>query len=263
MKRTAILSLVTLTTTLACGPDDGRPTRQGVPWGGGDFVDADGGAADDAADGGAADDDGDGADDDTAGPSDCVYMFSGPGGCGAPPPDGTVDPDADADDNGPDPADEPDGTGPTPPTSPDPDGWDPALAALEEEMLVLVNDLRARGVDCGWSTMPPVPPLAMETTLRSAARYHSQDMADNGYFDHNSQDGRSPWDRIGQAGYAGMPVGENIAAGNGTAAATFDQWVHSAGHCRNMMSANATEIGIGVAVGGPYGAYWTQTFGAR
>jgi uncharacterized protein YkwD len=68
---------------------------------------------------------------------------------------------------------------------------------------------------------------------------------------------------MAEAGYEASPVGENIAAGNGTAEATFTQWVNSPGHCQNMMTGNANEIGIGVFFGGGYGAYWTQTFGAR
>jgi uncharacterized protein YkwD len=103
----------------------------------------------------------------------------------------------------------------------------------------------------------------MDPALRRAARLHSADMAENNYFDHNSQDGRSPWQRMGEAGYTGQPAAENIAAGNRTAAATFEQWRQSDGHCRNMMAQNANEIGIGYAEGGSYGAYWTQTFGAR
>jgi uncharacterized protein YkwD len=87
-------------------------------------------------------------------------------------------------------------------------------------------------------------------------------MADNDYFDHTSLDGRSPWDRMAQAGYDGMPFGENIAAGSSTADGTFHQWLNSPGHCMNMMSQNANELGVGVAFGGSWGAYWTQTFGA-
>lgn len=83
-------------------------------------------------------------------------------------------------------------------------------------------------------------------------------MADNDYFDHNSRNGDSPWDRIGAAGYTAQAIGENIAAGNGSAADTFEQWVTSDGHCQNMMSQNATEIGVGYVNGNAsYGHYWT------
>jgi len=164
------------------------------------------------------------------------------------------------------PTPEPDPTTPEPepePTSPDPDGWDPAWIALEDEMLRLVNEFREAGGSCPSGSFGPRGPLRMDPALRTAARLHSEDMANNGYFSHTGQDGSSPWSRIGEAGYTAQPTGENIAAGNRTAQSTFDQWRTSDGHCRNMISTNSNEIGIGYAPGGGYGHYWTQTFGAR
>ena len=130
-------------------------------------------------------------------------------------------------------------------------------------MLRLVNQFRATGGDCPSGTFGPRPALRMDPALRRAARLHSADMAEHNYFDHSSQDGRSPWQRMGEAGYTGQPAAENIAAGNHTAASTFEQWRRSDGHCRNMMTQNANEIGVGYAEGGSFGSYWTQTFGAR
>jgi uncharacterized protein YkwD len=36
---------------------------------------------------------------------------------------------------------------------------------------------------------------------------------------------------------------------------------NSAGHNTNMLNASYTRIGIGRAIGGTYGAYWTTVFG--
>lgn len=143
------------------------------------------------------------------------------------------------------------------------DSWPSDWASREDAMLVLVNELRASGTVCGARNYPSVPALAMNAELRSAARLHSQDMAEQNYFDHNSLDGRDPWDRIRDSGYAGFGVGENIAAGGASAEAAFQQWVNSPGHCSNMMSSDAREIGVGYAFGAnsTYGHYWTQTFG--
>lgn len=144
-------------------------------------------------------------------------------------------------------------------------GWPEEFARSEEAVLAQVNALRARGATCGGATLPAVPPLTMNAELRQAARLHSADMATNDYFDHTSQDGRSFGQRAAEAGYRGAPVGENIAAGSAGADATFAQWLNSPGHCQNMMSARAREIGIGHAFddGARYGHYWTQVFGAR
>lgn len=131
-------------------------------------------------------------------------------------------------------------------------------------MVGLVNRLRAQGARCGTRSYDPAGPVEMNNELRNAARAHSTDMADNDYFAHASQDGRSPWERISAAGYRGQGVGENIAAGNSTAQATFDQWLNSPGHCSNMMNPSANEMGVGFAVGSArYGSYWTQVFGRR
>ena len=131
-------------------------------------------------------------------------------------------------------------------------------------MVGLVNQLRATGATCGTTTHSAVGPVTMNQYLREAARNHSQDMADQDYFTHDSLDGRTPWDRIAATAYQGSPVGENIAAGNSTAQATFTQWLNSPGHCRNMMNGNANEMGVGYATGpGRFTDYWTQNFGRR
>lgn len=143
------------------------------------------------------------------------------------------------------------------------DGWPTAWAEREDEMLVLVNELRAAGVRCGRTNFRATTALSMNAELREAARLHSKDMADRDYFDHTSLDGRSPWDRIDDAGYDGFGIGENIAAGNAAARDTFEQWVSSPGHCSNMMNPDAREIGIGYAnnARASFEHYWTQTFG--
>jgi uncharacterized protein YkwD len=145
-----------------------------------------------------------------------------------------------------------------------PCNWPSAQAAEEDAMVGLVNQLRATGATCGSTTHAAVGPVVMNAQLRQAARDHSQDMADQDYFEHDSLDGRTPWTRIAATGYQGSPVGENIAAGNRVAQQTFSQWVYSPGHCRNMMNGNANEMGVGYAVGqGRFTHYWTQNFGRR
>ncbi len=140
--------------------------------------------------------------------------------------------------------------------------WPPQQTTEEDAMVALINAQRAQGATCGRRTFGAAPPVVMNEHLRQAARDHSQDMADNNYFDHRSQDGRSPWDRIGDTDYAGRGVGENIAAGNDDAEATFRQWLNSPGHCANFMNASAEDMGVGYATGpGRYRHYWTQVFG--
>ncbi len=126
--------------------------------------------------------------------------------------------------------------------------------AEEIEMLRLVNNLRSEN---------GLPPLRLNPNLNKACFNHSKDMADNNYFSHAGLNGSTFSQRAINAGYTGSPLGENIAAGGSTAAATFDQWKNSPGHRSNILNTNANEMGIGHAsrVGSTYTHYWTQIFG--
>jgi uncharacterized protein YkwD len=89
-------------------------------------------------------------------------------------------------------------------------------------------------------------------------------MGTRGYFDHMTPEGGSPQDRMKAAGWsAGGYTGENIAAGNATAAATVQQWMSSPGHCENIMDPSYQFLGVGyfAAPGSKYKHYWTQNFG--
>ncbi|CRK62107.1 Allergen V5/Tpx-1 related [Alloactinosynnema sp. L-07] len=134
-----------------------------------------------------------------------------------------------------------------PKPAPVPPGADPA----ESEVLAIVNTERSKA-GCG--------PLRWHDTLALAARKHSADMAANNYFDHNSQDGRSPFDRIKAEGYT-KGGGENIAAGQATPKSVMESWMKSPGHRANILNCDFKELGVGMAKGGSYRIYWTQAFG--
>lgn len=130
----------------------------------------------------------------------------------------------------------------------------PTLDSEERAFVGMLNDYRRQN---GITT-----PLQVSIALTNAAKWHSGDMAQYGYFDHIDRLGRDPFVRMAAFGYAYQTFkGENIAAGNSTAAATFDQWRNSSLHNANMLNSAFRAIGIGRAVGGPYGYYWTNTFG--
>jgi hypothetical protein len=89
-------------------------------------------------------------------------------------------------------------------------------------------------------------------------------MAQNNYFDHNDLPiGRTWSQRISDSGYNhGTYIGENIAAGYGSAVNVFEGWRTSPGHNSNMLSTSFTAIGIGrYQGGGTFGTYWTTVFG--
>ncbi|WP_436494476.1 CAP domain-containing protein [Actinokineospora sp. HUAS TT18] len=134
-----------------------------------------------------------------------------------------------------------------PKPAPVPAGTDPA----ESEVLTIVNAERSKA-GCG--------PLRWHDTLALAARKHSADMAANNYFDHESLDGRSPFDRMKAEGYA-KGGGENIAAGQSTPKSVMESWMNSPGHRANILNCDFKELGVGMAKGGSYRIYWTQAFG--
>jgi uncharacterized protein YkwD len=103
--------------------------------------------------------------------------------------------------------------------------------------------------------------LTVNAVLTDVAQAHSQDMADNNYFSHQTQDGKSPFDRMSAAGYTYSLAAENIAAGQPTPAAVVQAWMKSPGHRDNIVNCGLREIGVGYATGGSYGMYWVQDFG--
>ncbi len=181
---------------------------------------------------------------------------------------------------------------PSTPACAEASGWPSVQASAEQQLLVLVNQYRASGATCGGVSKPAVGALTMEPHLRCAARLHSQDMGERDYFSHTTWNpsgtvctdnsgcttgnscgkkgeettlrcGKGPGIRFDEAGVDTGTWGENIAAGNSTAAATMTQWMNSTGHCNNIMNGNFHTIGVGYASvsGSPYTSYWTQAFG--
>ncbi len=260
-----------LAAMLVGGCYEGLEDSQGVPWDGGST-----GAQSQASDPGSPGDPGD-PDDSEAGSTgsepgadtaaEATDSGSDPTGDGSGD-DPTGDPTAGDDTTG-DPTEDPTGE-PMPPSDEVPDNgycadvadWNPGWTQLEVEILAIVNQRRSEGADCGTAgSFGPAGPLTMNPALRCAARVHSQDMVDRSFFAHDNPSGESPFDRMGLAGYDYSSAGENIAAGNSTAADTMQQWMDSDGHCGNIMNDGFTELGVGYYPGGQYGHVWTQAFG--
>ncbi|UJR81665.1 Transporter [Sandaracinus amylolyticus] len=130
---------------------------------------------------------------------------------------------------------------------PPPECGDP----IEQEQLRLTNDERVRA---------GLSPLVCDPGLTRAARLHSQDMCDQGYFDHDSLDGRTFRDRIDAQDVTWRAIGENIARGQPTPADVHEAWMNSPGHRANIMGEQFGRIGIGHVACGGTGPYWTQDF---
>ena len=139
-------------------------------------------------------------------------------------------------------------------------------------------------------------PLMLVQDLNRAARYHSYDMASQGYFEHDTYDindttgmldyvcsaydritkfinsdyyerykhNRIPlkWDGIKKWDFSSYGA-ENCARGNVTALDAYNAWYNSPGHYANMFNPDFKVIGIGYIQlpGSKYTHYWTTDFG--
>ncbi len=133
------------------------------------------------------------------------------------------------------------------PTPPPPTGCG---TAPEQEVLALANGAR---------TSMGLSQLTCDPLMTTVARAHSQDMCDQGYFDHTALDGRSPFDRMRDAGVRFGTAGENIAQGQRGPSEVHTAWMNSAGHRMNILGGGYRRLGVGLAECGGR-MYWTQVF---
>ena len=131
---------------------------------------------------------------------------------------------------------------------------DPVLDAQEKALCKAINKFRA---DNGR------PTLKVSVALVRAAEWMSKDMAANDNFDHTDSHGREFDDRLDAFGYTKPTKGENIAAGESSAAATIAQWRNSPPHRANMLRTKFKVMGVGRArnADSTYDWYWTADFG--
>jgi uncharacterized protein YkwD len=147
-----------------------------------------------------------------------------------------------------------------------PDTWVVIAARAGDDVpsatrvLQLVNEVRAHGTRCGERTFGPAPPLHESAGLDRVAYQHAADMARHDYFEHVDLSGHTPADRVRASGYRERLVGENIAYGPTSAEEVVAGWLHSTGHCENIMEPRFVEMGLAQASGqgSRRGLYWDQ-----
>lgn len=137
-------------------------------------------------------------------------------------------------------------------------------------MLGMINSFRASNDAWYWNgdnktktTCSGLQPLTYDYALEQAAMLRAAEIAVS--FSHTRPNGTDCFDA-----FSSLPlytVGENIAAGQTTAAAAYTDWREDncgyagQGHRRNMLSANFAAVGIGhVTFNGVH--YWVQNFGS-
>lgn len=143
-----------------------------------------------------------------------------------------------------------------------------AAAVLERGVLGEINTLRARH---------GLAPLRLNAGLTTAARGHSEAMAQKGFFSHESANGAPFWQRVrrhyGPHGRGAWAVGENLLWSSPTlnAGEAVRWWLGSPAHRKNLLRPKWREIGLAaVHVPSAPGVYdglevtiLTADFGAR
>ncbi len=116
-----------------------------------------------------------------------------------------------------------------------------ALHPLELGVLAQINAIRAEH---------GLVQLRLSRALTDAAQAHTQEMADDGYFAHESVSGAAFWQRI-QGFYPPMPthswsVGENLlwSSPDIDAESALTSWMRSPEHRRNLLDPRWREVGV-------------------
>jgi uncharacterized protein YkwD len=129
------------------------------------------------------------------------------------------------------------------------------LSRAERTLLTAINSARAAA---------GVPPLRASVSLRSAATWQSQVLAQAGYIDHTSPDGSTLLDRLTRVRWHGTTAGEDLAVAP-TPSDAVAMWMQSPGHRENLLRPSFHTVGLGLARGvwsGREAVYVTADFGS-
>jgi len=115
------------------------------------------------------------------------------------------------------------------------------LSVLESGVFQQINFIRSEH---------GLVPLRLSAELGEAADEHSEQMTEDGYFQHESADGELFWKRIAtyyaSASYSYWSVGENLLWASPTVGSTaaLQMWMHSPEHRANILNPRWREIGV-------------------
>jgi uncharacterized protein YkwD len=139
-----------------------------------------------------------------------------------------------------------------------------ALPAARHAVRCLLNEARVRR---------GLPRLRGNPRLARAATRHAEQMVSRGFFGHDGPRGDTLQRRARTAGYlrraGAWALAENIAWGtrrSSSPRAIVRAWIASPGHRANLLSRVYRDVGVGVAMGSPFGgpgATYTTDFGRR
>ncbi len=128
---------------------------------------------------------------------------------------------------------------------------DTELRSMENKLAMLVNDFRKEN---GLNAVYVVPYLNEVSDIRVKESVE--------VFSHYRPDGTKFSTTIDQSIIPFSKVYENLAAGSGTAEATFGQWLNSPDHRKIILTENITHMGVGVVhdENTEYHWYWQTVY---
>lgn len=115
-----------------------------------------------------------------------------------------------------------------------------ATSISASEIIALSNNERtSRGLGA----------LATSAALTQAAQAKAAHMFANNYWAHVAPDGTTPWYFMGQAGYAYIAAGENLAKDFDTSVGVVNGWMNSQGHRDNILNTSFLDTGVAAVNG--------------
>lgn len=123
---------------------------------------------------------------------------------------------------------------------------------LSEQLFRLINMER---------TLDDLEALAWDDELAKVSQEYACRMIEGEFFGHiDPRTKTGPNHRLTMTGYEFNVMGENLALGQTTAAEVLDGWMASPSHRDNILSAEWTQIGIGVRTDEDGVLYWVLEF---
>ena len=123
--------------------------------------------------------------------------------------------------------------------------------SLQKKVISIVNKNRKKkGLEA----------LTMDEKLMKAAQDRAKELTKS--FSHTRPNGTSCFTIFEKYKITPTASGENIAAGQRSAAAVMDSWMNSPGHKENIMNNRFKKIGVGLVIvpNDMYSYYWVQMF---
>lgn len=125
------------------------------------------------------------------------------------------------------------------------------LNSLEQKVFDLTNQFRQTN---------GLPTLTANWQLSRLARLKAEDMRDQNYAGHISPTYGTPFEMMRAFGIPFKDAAENVAGGQTTPEEAVNALINEPFHRINILDVKYHKIGVGYALGGSFGNYWSQLF---